>query len=48
MPCVECGTRDEDRGHGGVVATIHRREDGETYYTCLNCAVDIAKEIVEP
>lgn len=44
MPCVECETRDEDRGHSGVVWRIHYEENGETYYTCLSCLIDELKE----
>lgn len=40
MPCVECETRDEDRGHGGAVFEIHYEFGGETWYTCLSCALD--------
>lgn len=43
MPCIHCETRDEDRGHAGAVAKIHYREDGETYYTCLNCLIEELK-----
>lgn len=47
MPCVECETRDEDRGHGGVVGEIHYRENGETYYTCLSCLIEELESRIE-
>jgi len=47
MPCKECGESAKEK-HGGIVGgELQYDEDGTAHYICLDCTIDIFKEVLE-